>query len=130
MFDNIKCEYPLPDTPKNIQEGVFQTKDLINILDDYTITEDGRLIHHQCDWKIVEEEDRPYYGKPEWDKNPLYQIFGSMERVPLKDVETPHHGMMRMISAEPGPMFYEYELKFTDGKVVEVKTLFKEYGNE
>ncbi len=41
MFDHVECRYPLPE---NIPAGeLFQTKDLDNLLLEYTITEDGRL---------------------------------------------------------------------------------------
>lgn len=132
MFDNIKCEYLLPDTPKRIQESTLQTKDLVNLLDDYTITKEGRLIHHQCNWEITPEEERPYYGTEEWDKNPLFQIFGSMRRVPLEDVDTKYHGMLHIYTTDPDnhSVFYDYELKFTDGNLVDVKLIYKEYGDK
>lgn len=129
MFDNVTCKYPLPDCPKEVQEEVWQTKDMVNLLDDFTITKEGKLIHHQCEWDIVEEQDRPYYGKPEWDENPLFKVFGSMERTPTEDVVVEYHGMMRIIAQTPdnSGTFYEYELKFTDGMVVDAKLLLKEY---
>ena len=128
MYDNVTCEYPLPDCPKEVQEEVWQTKDMVNLLDDFTITKDGKLIHHQCEWDIVEEKDRPYYGKPEWDDNPLFQIFGSMERRATENVIVEYHGMMHIIAQSPVGIreFYEYELKFTDGIVVDAKLLLKE----
>jgi len=43
MYDNVKCKYPLPDCPKEIQEEVWQMKDGVCLLDDYTITKDGKL---------------------------------------------------------------------------------------
>lgn len=41
MFDNLKCEYPLPDSV--VQDEIFQTKSLECLLVDYTITADGFL---------------------------------------------------------------------------------------
>ncbi len=42
MFDTLRCKYPLPD--KIVQTDSFQTKSLECLLDDYTITENGKLI--------------------------------------------------------------------------------------
>lgn len=45
MFDTLKCEYPLPE--KEVQKDSFQTKSLDRLLDNYTITKDGKLILHR-----------------------------------------------------------------------------------
>ncbi len=42
MFDNLRCEYPLPD--KEAQNEEFQTKTFNCFLDLYIITKDGDLI--------------------------------------------------------------------------------------
>jgi hypothetical protein len=44
MFDEIRCEYPLPgDAPADAADLDFQTKDLDCLLEKYTITKDGVL---------------------------------------------------------------------------------------
>lgn len=52
MFDNIKSDYPLPKdkisqypdlASFNLQEEIYQTKDLENFMYSYTIKEDGTL---------------------------------------------------------------------------------------
>lgn len=63
MFDNIKVQHdlPLPEELKNFtdwKETTFQTKDLDNTLNDYTV-KDGQLISH-----IVEME-HIYYSEEE-----------------------------------------------------------------
>jgi len=126
MYDEIMCYYPLPELTE--KEILFQTKHFNNVLDKYTITEEGRLIHHTCHWEMVSEKDRPYYGKPEWDKNPFYQLAGSLKTIPDGDVDTGYHGIFRMYTSIKEEWF-EYEFKFTDGKLAEVKRLYKEYGN-
>ncbi len=64
MFDEIRCEYPLPDSI--VQDHVFQTKSLERVMDSYAITRDGRLILHEVRYEQVpEEEERPHYGTPE-----------------------------------------------------------------
>ena len=58
MFDEIRCEYPLPDAI--VQDETFQTKSFDREMSHYTITADGRLIHHTERWESVPEEERPY----------------------------------------------------------------------
>ena len=42
MFDEIRCEYPLPYSGYRLPpRHIFQTKSLGSGLDDYTITADG-----------------------------------------------------------------------------------------
>ena len=131
MYDHVKCEYPLPEAPDNIQKDIFQTKSFGDgftggFMDDYTITADGELILHKTVYEVVEEKDRPYYGTPEW-KNPLMQIAGSMKAVSLGDEVIDLHGFVNMYT-DVGGEWFEYELKFTDGKVVEVKRIYREFG--
>lgn len=131
MYDNVKCEYPLPDAPANIQADLFQTKSFGDgftggFMDDYTITKDGELIFHKVSWELVEEKDRPYYGKPEWDKNPLLQVAGSMKTIPMGDEVMDYHGIINIYTIGPEDEWFDYEIKFTDGKVTEVKRINKE----
>jgi len=133
MYDNVKCEYPLPDTLASVQTDVFQTKSFGDgftggFMDDYTITKDGELIFHKVAWELVEEKDRPYYGKPEWDKNPLMQVAGSMKTIPLGDEIIEHHGVINIYTIGPKNDWFEYDIKFTDGKVTDVKRINKELG--
>ncbi len=79
MFDEIRCEYPLPDAA--MQDATFQTKSFDRDMTHYTITADGQLIHHTVQWESVPEEERPYYGRPEWDK-PFLRVAGSIKTIP------------------------------------------------
>lgn len=133
MCDNVKCEYPLPDTPEEIQTGPFQTKAFGDgffggFLENYTITKDGQLVLHKESWEIVPEEERPYYGKPEWNKNPLFQVMGSMKGVPQGDEFIEHHGIINIHADHRGNEQFEYEIKFTDGKVADIKRVYREFG--
>ena len=123
MFDYLKCEYELPDS--SVQNESFQTKSLDSTLANYTITADGRLIHHAVKYESVPEEERPYFGTPEWEK-PLGKICGSMTSVPTGDVEIAYHGDIRFytsISARETDDYkwFEYEARFTDGKLQWIK---------
>lgn len=108
MFDYIKCEYPLPDT--EAQDSDFQTKDLDCTMAQYTITREGKLIHHTTRMEVVPEEERPFYGTPRWD-GPLGQLYGSMKAIPTGDVDLDYHGDL---------VFYDdniYKARFTNGTV-------------
>lgn len=62
MFDDIKCEYPLPGTPLALIVPNFQTKDLECSLDQYEITEDGRLIQTFTSFGAEPQGFVPYTG--------------------------------------------------------------------
>ena len=56
MFDDIICEYPLPqpENPKGyVSNNYFQTKDFECLLDRYKIDKDGNLLIYQCDKEWV-----------------------------------------------------------------------------
>lgn len=131
MFDNVKCEWPIEEP---VQNEVFQTKSFGDgyvggFMDDYTITKEGRLIHHKTTYEVVPEEERPYWGKPEWKKNPLMQVCGSMRAVHVEDVDTDYHGDV-VIYTIIGNTWHEYKFRFTDGKVTNVDQVFREFGND
>jgi hypothetical protein len=57
MFDEVRCEYPLPDA--ELQDERFQTKNFYRLLETFTITKDGELVHDSSHWgKVVV----PYTG--------------------------------------------------------------------
>ena len=114
MFDHIRCEYPLPKFHE-LQEEVFQTKSFECLLDEYTITKDGRLILHAKRWEVVPEEERPYYGKPEW-KKPLYRLFGSLRTVSIGDVEISYHGDVFFYTVANDKLV-TFRARFTNGRL-------------
>ena len=122
MFDELHCEFPLPDAV--VQNKEFQTKSFECLLDRYTITSDGRLILHQVEYEPVPEEERPHYGTPEWEKNPLAQIMGSLRSVPIGDVEIPFHGdviFYTSLGNGPDSERFEYRARFTEGQLQWIK---------
>jgi hypothetical protein len=132
MFDTIKCEYPLPDAEDG---GEFQTKSFGDgfvggFMDDYTITKEGRLIYHKTTYETVPEEERPYFGTPEWEKNPLLQVCGCMRPVHIEDIDMEYHGYVNMYTCAPGSgtTWWEYDIKFTDGVICDVKRVYEERG--
>jgi len=124
MFDEITCEYPLPDP--EVQAELFQTKSFEKLLDRYTITKDGHLIKHEVRWEPVPEEKRPYYGTSVKEEYPILQLVGSIKTVPIGDIEIPYQGDIRFYTSketqEPGQRaWYEYCAHFTKGKVRWIK---------
>jgi hypothetical protein len=108
MFDTVTCHYPI--------EGMggpfdFQTKQFDCCMDHYTITAEGRLIHHQVAWKPVPESQRPYYGKPEWEQGGIWRSIGSITTIPAADVDTNFHGDIEL---------RDFTLRFTDGQVSKI----------
>jgi len=120
MFDTIICEYPLPGT----NETEFQTKAFENLMFTYIITKEGRLIERSHSLDIVPEEERYYYGKPEWDDNPIFQMMGAMKEVDIKEKDMEFHGLFRMYTMDKSnDNWIEFELKFTNGQLVGIKYL-------
>ena len=92
MFDTIYCRRPLPDGRQTSDS--FQSKSLCNCLCVFEITADGRL-------REIELDDQ---GQP----------------VTEKTHDTGFHGLMRFYThADHG--FEEYETKFTDGALVDLR---------
>jgi hypothetical protein len=90
LFDTVYCQYPLPDARH--QDLDFQTKDLECLLDEYTITRDGRLLRHAR----------------------------RSGRGPERDVEWPLHGDIRIytsVASGEERTWVEYRVRFTHGRV-------------
>lgn len=134
MFDYIECEYPLPDGFVPPPGWEFQTKDTEAMyMEVYRITKDGRLIHEACDYEIVPEEERPYYGKPEFEG--FLKIAGSQRKVNERDEDEQYHGDLEFygsnitgcgpegyITEDDAPMVRrEYTARFTNGNLQEIR---------
>lgn len=59
MFDEIKCDAPLPDA-KCSRDSLFQTKSLYNSMDYFTITAGGRLIFHEHHRELIDKSGLRY----------------------------------------------------------------------
>lgn len=126
MFDYLLCEYSLPDTaPKWINETtLWQTKDTdAQYMEYYTITKEGRLIHHSVIYENVPENERPNWGKPEWETSKISQLLGCIRSVPIGDVDTNYHGDLHIgAMTEKQPYeFYDLIIRFTNGNVEWIK---------
>ncbi len=126
MFDNIRCEYKLPGAVMEIQNALFQTKNFERMSDTYTITEGGEFIHHVHEYESVPEEERPHYGTPEWEEKSLYRWVGSIKSKFVEDVKVNHSGLVNIYTIIHDSEWWEYEIKFIDGKVINVKRINKD----
>jgi len=116
MFDTVICEYPLPT--EDLQEDTFQTKDFDNVMDVYKITKSNRLLREKYKYETVPEEERPYYGKPEWN-NKFMQLVGSLKRIHIGWEDTNFHGKIKFYTIRSGNLV-TYIAKFTDGKLINI----------
>ena len=111
MFDDIKCEYPLPDDPPGIW---FQTKSLDRQLEPYAIRRDGTL------WKL-----REYYEDVlPWDYEPtrlrftgIVNFYGSFDEDWLPE-------------AERDTTWHEYDARLRRGRLVALTVVGSERQEE
>jgi hypothetical protein len=124
MFDYVKCEYPFPEgSPKTAQNDIYQTYDTpTQWMETYVITAEGRLIHQSVTYETVPENERPYWGKPEWKEGALCQLAGSIRSVSTGDVDTNYHGDIYLIGGQP-PKFYEFVVRFTNGQLQYIRMI-------
>ena len=112
MYDYLRCDRPLEDG--SLLEGNYwQTKDGPCEMGLVIITDDGRLMIQEAHSEAVLPEDRPYWGKPEWDLAGFYMLCGSIRRVVDKVVDANYHGEVRFYADDE-----EYSALFVDGTCI------------
>lgn len=106
MFDTVIVECELPDSPP--KDLWWQTKDLSCGMDKYKITADGRLMEEL--YRVEDRSDPNAKG--------LMALRGCATRVNegWKDLE--FHGILRFYASTDDDQWFEYNAKFTDGKLV------------
>ncbi len=121
MFDEIHCKYLLPENPPDwVKNARFQTKDLENCLDEYTITAEGRLIHHCKQYEWVDDEEYPLRGylKPvkEWDEDTEYHgdLLFYTSNIASSDGKG-HYGVEA--GTDERALSFDYKARFTDGQL-------------
>jgi hypothetical protein len=120
MFDYLFIDtnmLPISDEEKIIigDEPGWQTKDFENIMTEIYITNDGELKINQWEYEVVPKEERPHS-----DDDGLSGLVGSLRRS-NENLETiPHHGYVNFYTSI-SKKWYEFNAKFTDGKLVEIK---------
>jgi hypothetical protein len=111
MFDEVICEYPLPDD-LDFEDHPFQTKDLNCNLDQYTLTHEGKLVLSRicgdhfdpgCGIRTGNEIDVNYTGTIT-----IYTYLDSEIQI----ASIGYHGK---------PAWYEYNVTLVDGYLVKIE---------
>lgn len=114
MFDDIICEYPLPD---GYDKKNFQSKSFDCQMDVYKITADGELRIYTYDLEDdgVYPEDHFFKGEPKKKK-----VHIRWELVDYHGVFNFYGGTWSNELQKHTDGWHEYLAKFTDGKLVEI----------
>jgi hypothetical protein len=120
MFDYLFIDtnmLPISDEEKIIigDEPGWQTKDFDNVMTEIYITNDGELKINQWEYEVVPKEERPHP-----DDDGIAGMVGSLRRSNESLETIPHHGYVRFYDSI-NREWYEFNAKFTDGKLVEIK---------
>mgnify|MGYP001806609543 CR=1 FL=1 len=99
MFDDVTCEYPLPDG-REVSGRAFQTKSLWCCMDRFTVTAAGRLIFHQHQYPEPGVGDTRL-GRP-WH---------------VADVDLNYHGDLDLYGIDTAGREARYVARFTHGSV-------------
>lgn len=113
----------LPDFAGNPTEIEWQSKTLQShpCMDVYKLTSEGRLLKEDAEYEQVPEEDRPNYDEDIGGfKNEIDEMFGSISKERHGWDDTEQHGIVE-IHGVFEDTYYSYELKFTDGELVDIK---------
>jgi len=80
MFDWVDAsafEFPFETLDRNL----YQTKDFERLMDTLVFNVDGTITRVYDTMEEVPDEERPYYGTPEWDIGGLHKMIGCKETV-------------------------------------------------
>jgi hypothetical protein len=118
LFDKIELELPLPDNKNPADFRELQTKDISEpCMTLYRITKEGRLIEEKFSLEYVGDYS-PSWAKKKNIKVPRYQ------RTNVRWVDTEYHGKFIFYGYDENEKkLYNYEAKFTDGNLVELKSI-------
>ena len=120
MFDNLIIstdKLPVSDEEKKrIGENPgWQTKDFDCQLTEIYITDDGELKENKWNYEMVPKEERPHP-----DDEGILGMMGSIKRVNERLEVIPMHGYVNFYS-NIGEDWYEFNAKFTDGKLESIE---------
>ena len=112
LYDNIKCDYPLPGNP---QVKEWQTKDTpAQYIDTYVITADGQLQHE--DYDIEDKSDPNAVG---WRR-----AMGCMARVNRRLVDVlDFRGAIEFYGDDANGLWWEFSALFDNGKLINIRTI-------
>ena len=118
MFDMIKVETKIPGFTE-VPDVEFQTKSFDNAMEKYVITNNGELYREVCDYKWINDDERPLKGY-------LQKIEGSYRREYLTDF----HGDIIFYTSRPireDRIWLDYTARFTNGKLSRIWYEDKQY---
>lgn len=95
FFDTLRCKANVPGA-ELLGDREFQTKDLGKRMDEFTICDDGQLIHHRTHFES---------GSESW------------KRIPDRDVVVPLHDDITLIGDSASGESCSFVARFTDGKL-------------
>lgn len=133
-FDCIRfnCDFVLP----HLQDMTFQTKNFYRSLDNYVVSEHGRLLLENITYETVPESKRPYFGTEDWNTNPFVQLIGATDEKIIDRVFIKHSGLIKFngfyLSPDGHDIFYDFQAGFDNGilifiSVLEERTLDNEF---
>lgn len=93
----------------------WQTKDFDCEMTVIYITDDGELKIKEFEYEVVPKEQRPHPNA-----KGIMGLQGSLREVNVRLVTEPHHGNVNFYN-RIGDDWYEFNTKFTDGKLVSIE---------
>lgn len=105
LFDTVRCRATVPGT-ELLRDGELQTYDMGRRMESFTITSDGRLIHHRMRYELAARVATPPGEIPQ-----LYQ------RIPDGDVEVPLHRDISLSGESATGQHGWFVARFTDGRL-------------
>ncbi len=133
LYDSVDlpAELSLPGLDRDLSTVEWQTKSIGRpALRSFRVTAEGRLLEEAFHTETVPEEERPYYGTEEWEREDgLVRMAGSIRRVHDGWCLRQYHGVVRLVASVDGD-FLEYEAKFTDGRLVAVRDASSDWGGD
>lgn len=115
MYDDITVSYPLPDGYKHLQFEVFQTKDLDCFMEEFIISDDGKLRRMVYEYRDLTEEEMA----EEADRK--FLILHNKVRTGEFTLQTINiHGLILFYTYKD-KVLVELIAKFTDGVLQEIR---------
>lgn len=127
LFDDLIVEAPLPEGFEEVQNELFQTKDLNSWMNTFVITKDGRLARRVYEVEEIPEEERKNYNflgiKSTHRQSEKYtDEFTAILDGDQTTLKYGYHGDIIFYTSKgkhgaPDYKWYEFIARFTDGKL-------------
>ncbi|MFW5900159.1 MAG: hypothetical protein ACOCTH_00075 [Halodesulfurarchaeum sp.] len=127
LFDRLTFEDGLdvefPDLDADPFEVTWQTKSIARhepMLENYTVTANGRLFKEEAEYEHIPEQERPGYNEESRGfENEIERARRSRRKIHQGWTDTAYHGIFefhRTIDRD----YVSLDAKFTDGQLVEI----------